>query len=82
MPKRFSAKVLVKYEGDSHRSAFRLRFLCLSFRDLTADPQRNRAGLISRTLPVELGLIVGYISVHFLFVFFSKGQNFGDEFQR
>ena len=82
MPKRFSAKVLVKYEGDSYRSAFRLRLLCLSFHDLTADPQRSRAGLISRTLPVELGLIVGYISTHFLFVFFSKGQNFADEFQR
>ena len=79
MPKRFSAKVVVKNEGDGHRSGFRLRFPGLSLRDQTADPQRGRAGLIGRVLPVELGLIVSHIGAHLGVVLFSEVQNLGNQ---
>ncbi len=79
MPKRFSAKVFVENESDGHRSRFRPRFPGLSLRDQTADPQRGRAGLIGRVLPVELGLIVSHIGAHLGFAFFSEGQNLGNQ---
>jgi hypothetical protein len=74
--------ILVKHEGDGRRSGFRLRFSGLSLRDQAADPQGRWAGLTGRVLPVEFALVVRHVGAHLHLVFFSEGQDVGNQFGR